>query len=340
MVSPTKKRVVWTVIIVVLLTITLIPDSRKLLFEKHFFSDIDSIATKYVDASLVRASAAYILARSFNGVVSVVQESELQLEPGGIGVSVALGQALDPVNDLVERFSWVMLASLTSLGIQKVLIEITPFVSVQIVLVLALLSLLFGLWLPSTVRYDFSQLGKVLLFSAVLLRFAVPAMSYMNQQVYVAFLEDRHNQSIGQLEKTDANLGSRSFEEPRTNQDDMGTYVPEEGGKESTEPTSWWENQTNWWVLQINKVLQEINELKQTLETQVIDRAQKIADIEAMIETINKATGELVDRLVDLIVVFVLSTIALPLLFLWGILKLGRLVVGHGINGILPRMKE
>jgi len=85
------------------------------------------------------------LARGFNAVVSVFQESEVQLEPAGVGVSLALGQALDPINDLVERFSWVMLASLTSLGIQKFLIEITPFLSIQILLLLALCALLAGL---------------------------------------------------------------------------------------------------------------------------------------------------------------------------------------------------
>ncbi len=38
-------------------------------------------------------------------------------------VIVAIGEVLDPINDLVEQFSLVMLASMTSLGIQKILLN-------------------------------------------------------------------------------------------------------------------------------------------------------------------------------------------------------------------------
>ncbi|MBW2512539.1 MAG: hypothetical protein JRE01_11000, partial [Deltaproteobacteria bacterium] len=104
---------------IALLVLTIIPATRTPLFERHFFQTVDTRASAYIDQSLMNAGAAFLLARGFNAVVSVFQESELQLEPAGVGVSLALGQALDPINDLVERFSWVMLASLTSLGIQK-----------------------------------------------------------------------------------------------------------------------------------------------------------------------------------------------------------------------------
>jgi len=315
MASSTKKRAVCTVIIIVVLALVLIPGSRELLFEKNFFSTVDAQATEYVNEGLVRASAAFVLARTFNAIVSVFQESELQLEPGGVGVSLALGHALDPVNDLVERFSWVMLASLTSLGIQKVLIEITPFVSVQIVLVLALLSLLFGLWLPSTIRYDFPHLGRILLFTALLLRFAVPAMSYLNQHVYVTFLEHRHDQSVEVLGETLTKLESQKFN---------GSVDAPDENQESTDPAE----DGSWWGRQKNKA------------GDIFEQGKNILDVKAKIEAIKKAALELVDRLVDLIVVFVLSTIALPLLFLWGILKLGRLVVGKGNNGFLPKLKE
>ena len=310
-----QKRAVWTLIILVVLTLIFIPASRNLLFEKSVFSFVDKKATEYVDDGLVRATAAFVMARSFNAIVSVFQESELQLEPGGVGVSLALGQALDPVNDLVERFSWVMLASLTSLGIQKVLIEITPFVSVQIVLVLALLALLIGVWMPSTIRYDFSQLGRVLLLCAILLRFAVPAMSYLNQQVYVAFLENRHDQSVEVLGETVKKLEAEEFNES------VATPLENQGGNQPTKENGWLDRQKN-------------------VIGGFFDQGKKILDVKVKIEAIKKAALELVDRLVDLIVVFVLSTIALPLLFLWGILKLGRLVIGQGFSGMLPKLRE
>jgi hypothetical protein len=48
------------------------------------------------------------------------------------GVSgIALAVYLDPVNDLVERFSWVMMAATVSLGIQNVLLDISTWWLIQ-----------------------------------------------------------------------------------------------------------------------------------------------------------------------------------------------------------------
>ena len=42
--------------------------------------------------------------------------------PAGVGVTLSIGELLDPFNDMVERFSWVMLLTSVSLGIQKILL--------------------------------------------------------------------------------------------------------------------------------------------------------------------------------------------------------------------------
>lgn len=304
---PIRNKLIWTAIIVVLLTMTVGPISKKLQLENRAFGHVDTKSTEYVDAGLKRAGAAFLTARAFNATVSVFQESELQLEPGGVGVSLALGQALDPINDLVERFSWVMLVSLTSLGIQKFLIEISPFVSVQIVFLLALLSFLVGLWLPMAARYNFKGLGQILLVSAIMIRFAIPAMAYLNNEVYVVFLEERHDGSVLALEQSVSDLKSHQLngfsEELETNQDQN---VPEE--------------QSPWW-----KKIPRVFDPSKSM-------AKLKAKVAAKIEAIESVTLGLVDTIVDLIVVFVLSTIVFPLLFLWGVLKLGQLVIGRGGN--------
>lgn len=57
-----------------------------------------------------------------------------------------------------------------------------------------------------------------------------------------------------------------------------------------------------------------------------------MSDVKAKIEAIKKTALEMIDKIIDLIVVFVLSTIALPLLFLWGFIKLGRLIFVQGFS--------
>ena len=66
-----------------LLLITMLPVTHKPLFENRFFTAIDSSSTQYIDAALVRATSAYALSRSFNAVVSVFEESHLQVQPAG-----------------------------------------------------------------------------------------------------------------------------------------------------------------------------------------------------------------------------------------------------------------
>ena len=50
-----------------------------------------------------RAFVTFALARTINGVISVVQGTEVALQPAGVGVTLTPGEILDPVNDLVER---------------------------------------------------------------------------------------------------------------------------------------------------------------------------------------------------------------------------------------------
>lgn len=306
-----NQKLIISALIVALLVLILMPKTRQVIFEQHVMQAVDSKSIAYVDQSLKNAAAAFLLARGFNAVVSVFQESEVQLEPGGVGVSLALGQALDPVNDLVERFSWVMLTSLTSLGIQRFLIEITPFVSIQILLCLALCFLLVGLWLPRASGGNIVQVGLILLCLSILLRFAVPAMAFLNHQVYVAFLEDRHDRSVEMLSASTSALESYTLDET------AGSNKPE--GKETAA-----ESEPGWF--------------DQTREkfSNAMEQGRRMFDMSAKFKSVKSLAQEVIETIVDLIVVFILNTIVLPLIFLYGIIKLGQLVTNRGLNLLPP----
>ena len=79
---------------------------------------IDDNAKKIVDDSFKQSVIVFGSAKALNGVISLAQGTEINLP----FVVVAVGEILDPINDLVEQFSLIMLASLVSLGIQKILL--------------------------------------------------------------------------------------------------------------------------------------------------------------------------------------------------------------------------
>ncbi len=280
--------------LLLLFIVTLVPQTHRVLFENRIFTQIDNASTQYIDDALLRAASAYALSRSFNAVVSVFEESHLQFQPAGLGISLAIGEILDPINDLVERFSWVMLASLTSLGIQKALVVIGPWFSLTILLPIAIGLLGIALIPLSHWSRRISHLGQAILISVILVRFAVPVMAYLNQQVYVSVLEETHNEAIGKV--------SREMDKLKKEMPDM---------TEPHQKPDIHQHQNLW-----DKTKEALN--------RTLDQSKDMVDIQDRVDKLTKIATGVIDRLVDLIVVFVLNTIVMPLLFLWAIARLGR----------------
>lgn len=66
----------------------------------------------------------YAVARGLNAVVSMAQGTELSIEPLGVGVTLAPGEVLDPLNDLIEQVSTVLLIASASIGMQKIVVAV------------------------------------------------------------------------------------------------------------------------------------------------------------------------------------------------------------------------
>ncbi|MFK5927313.1 MAG: hypothetical protein QM483_11830, partial [Desulfuromusa sp.] len=276
-----RHKIVTSLILIILLTVIVLPPLRSAVFENRLLQQVDQTATEQVDKSLTRALASFALARVTNGVVSVIQESEVAVSPAGVGVNLALGQILDPLNDMVERFSWVMLVALTSLGVQRFLIEVSPWLGIELLGSLALLLWLAGLWLRHWIRVDLASLGKRLLFLAIVVRFAVPLTAALNQTTYEYFLADHYTVASSSIAATNAEL-----QQVKT--------LPD-----TSEDESWWHQFTL--------------RLKQ---------AEQAIDFERVQSWVKQRSTQMISSFLDLLVVFLLNTVILPIAFLWGIFRL------------------
>lgn len=147
----------------------------------------DQKANLYFEEAITKATLAYATTRVVNATVSVIKESKLQLEPAGLGVSIAVGQVLDPIDDMVERVSNVLVLAITSLGIQKLLFEIAISVfPLLFACVLVCASLL--IWFESIkvqVCQNFLLRLSILLIVA---RLCLPFSSLVNDMLYKIFL--------------------------------------------------------------------------------------------------------------------------------------------------------
>ena len=238
---------------------------------------IERSAEQQHQQMLTRALVTFGIARSLNGIISVIQESEVALQPAGVGVTLAPGQILDPVNDLVERFSWVMLASAASSGIQRLLLEFSLWPWMTLIVAAAAL-----VWAAVQLRSQDPAArtiaGRILLL-AIFIRFAVPAVMLANHVVYELFLEPAYTEASSELTRT---------------RDDL-TRLQAETDSELTE-RGWFDRTVD--QLRIRERL---------------DRYQALF-------------SRLAENIVDLVAVFVLQTILLPLLFLWALLRLWRML--------------
>ena len=241
---------------------------------------LDTSSKEYVDKSFKRAFISFGIAKSLNGVISVAQGTEVAIQPAGIGINLTPGQILDPVNDLVERFSWIMLMSTTSLGIQKIFLAMSvwPAFSYTLVFILTLgLVLLF-----TKTRKYFHIRVFILRISLILivLRFVVPVTGLANQGIYHVFLEKEYVTATKRLENTTEEIGklnkNNNFSQP------------------NIRTKSVWESAKDFY--------------KSTSE---------MLDINLKIEKYKQAATETTQHIINLIVVFLFQTIIIPLAFIF-----------------------
>jgi len=165
----------------------------------------DSIGREHVDASFKRALAAAAIARGLNGVISVAQGTELGIQPAGIGVNFTPGEILDPINDLVERFSWIMLLATSSLGVQKVLLSMSAWNGLLLGLVIVALLLVASHFFMQSERAKIVLARLFMLL--LLLRFMMPIIAIANEMVYRTFLQTDYIESSSELQSARDAIG-------------------------------------------------------------------------------------------------------------------------------------
>jgi uncharacterized membrane protein YhdT len=251
---------------------------------------LDTTSKEHIDKAFNRALIAFGIAKTLNGVISVAQGTEIAVQPAGIGVNLTPGQILDPVNDLIERFSWIMLASTTSLGVQKVFLTMSNWPAFSYTLLIILFTALIFVFVK---KRDYFHLRIFILRIAlmlIVLRFAVPLTGLANEAVYHAFLEEEYVTSTRELESAAEQIGQLNQDEQFT-QPDIKKKSVWESAKEFYNSTS------------------------------------EMLDINRRVEQYKQAAAETTNNIVNLIVVFIFQTVIIPLVFIFIIYALFKYII-------------
>lgn len=239
---------------------------------------VDTVGDDYAERAFGRALVTFAAARTLNGVISVAQGTEVAVEPAGVGVIFSLGQILDPINDLVERFSTVMLVATSSLGLQNVLLDITGWWGTSAALLAAGALLLVTLWWPGRDTSKAAGIAIRILLVTVFLRFAIPVLIIATNLVFDTFLAAEQTAAMQALEATSAEIESANEE-----------LTPPPGSDDSIV-----DRFGNW-----------------------LDQSLDALDVEARMEALGERVSKATEHIINLIVIFVLQTVIMPLLVLW-----------------------
>ncbi|MDV7340777.1 hypothetical protein RYZ26_14320 [Terasakiella sp. A23] len=248
-------------------------------------------ASDYLADIRERAAYSYAAARTLNATISLLESVD-----AGVGVvSIQPGQILEPINDMIEQFSDLMLIALASVGVQEILIAVLGDISWTYLLPLALLPLLIA---PFTKSYQarLNRLGTVLIVSVIATRLLIPTIALGGQVISNTYLKPDYDQAIHHVETVREKTNEAVGVKPKNTQPLPSLTT---GSKDTSvfSPTP--------------------QDTHDTLLLPDWETVKGLANSDKLVGMLNNVP----DRVITLITIFTFETIAWPilmaLLFLW-----------------------
>lgn len=247
-----------------------------------WYQPLQDAANNQVDAGLKRAVVSFASARTLNAVISVIQGTELSVQPLGVGLTLTPGQVLDPINDMVEQFSTLMLMASVAFGVQKVLLAIGAHAAIS-----AAVTSIALIWAVLYFTGRSPTWLHSLLAVLIMVRFAIPVATVGSDWVFQQFLRSDYNTQQMALDGTSVELSKRSSKV---------TQIPG-----STHPA---------------------NEEKGLLD-RFKDQVRAITPTPNIdLQAIKQLVESIPERVLKLIVVFLMQTVIVPIVLLWAQYKI------------------
>ncbi|RUO80740.1 hypothetical protein CWI84_03915 [Idiomarina tyrosinivorans] len=162
---------------------------------------VDIQASDYATDGILKAGGFFALLRFLNATISVLQELSINFP-----VTLAIGQVLDPVNDLVEFASEAMKYATISFILQRLIIEIVSTTFFNLLLTVATALWGFSLFSLSVAKQQL--LGKVLL-SLIFVRFSIVVLMLSVTLFNHTFTEPLAQQAVSEVENVSAKFSQQ-----------------------------------------------------------------------------------------------------------------------------------
>jgi len=253
---------------------------------------LDDAAHSATLTNFKRALAVAAIARGFNGIISVAQGTEVVIQPIGIGVTLTIGEILDPLNDLIERFSALALIASAALGVQLALGQMVTSPWLSAVISASVLVYLIMLWRPPTATQGGPKGGNswrertlriVALF--VFVRFLLAVVLLTTHFLNSAFLSSNQDQAVANLASASSNIEKLQNSPTPTN--------PSTASEEDL----------------FDRTANQISDF--------LDASSQTFDLKARLSEVEQQVENSVEEIINLIVIFLLQTLLLPVASMW-----------------------
>lgn len=250
---------------------------------------LDEGAMKIQDESFNRAMVAFGLAKGLNAVISLLQGTELTVTPVGVGLNFSVGEVLDPFNDMVERFSWVMLFASVSLGVQKLLLILSSKIFLQVAMGVSVFTTLLLLWIRKIQSHTFFIVSFKIFLLLLLLRFGTILFVYSSELFYNSVLKEEFVSSNKVIEETKYKLENIQEQNKAVVQSKNGSGV-------------------------LSSISSKYNALTDSL------------NISKQLDSLSKSIEDASRKIINLITIFIVNSVLMPLLFLWFFIESVKLI--------------
>ncbi|MDF1883997.1 hypothetical protein JHD49_08610 [Sulfurimonas sp. SAG-AH-194-C21] len=245
--------------------------------------EVDELAIQLQDEAFNRALVSFGLAKGLNAVISLLQGTQLSFTPVGVGLNFSVGEILDPFNDMVERFSWIMLVATVSIGIQKIVLTLSATLFMQTALLISVSISLFLLWSKSIKFHALATFVTKSFLLLLLLRFSAIIFIYTISFMHTNVLALEYMQASEVVENTKIQLDKLNKEKQTL------VKAQKKDGFFSGLSSKY------------SAVLEKLN------------ISQQLQSLES---SIDKASN----NIITLITIFIVETVLMPLLYFWFLL--------------------
>lgn len=243
-----------------------------------------TLVWNYQEDSITGAFTIYGIARALNAAISMLQGTDISV----VVVSVSIGELLDPINDLIERFSWIVMMAIASLGIQKVLLSVVVSKAANLLIGAVVAGYLAALWYKPFAKYRSVSFKAICILFFI--RFSLSMVFICNYALDVYYFSDQKNTAQAALVETQTVIEDNAVLAAENNANESDSFL--------------------------DKVKKTFSETKEGFSSV----QNKVSDITGSVENS-------ISSLLDLIVFYILQTVLLPIAFLFVFYKALRLML-------------